>query len=134
MGIVKLDPWEKLELSQTDISSFLKDSDESLCPLCYEAGTYIPHIDIMEDDDRLHIIAELPGMKEEDVVVTCSDNILSLRGEKKREPTAMRYHRIERSFGDFTRQFRLPPSVKKGDLKIHFTGGLLEIDIEKSRS
>jgi HSP20 family protein len=135
MGIGKLDPWRKLEFGQSDMRGFLEDFRESACPLCYEAGTYIPRIDITEDDLHLRITAELPGMKEGDVEVTCRDNILSLRGvKKKEEPTAMRYHRIERSFGEFIRQFRLPPRAKKGDLNIHFTNGLLEIEIDKSRS
>jgi HSP20 family protein len=94
----------------------------------------MPRVDISEDQDHLYIMAELPGMKENDVQVTCSEGVLTIRGEKKQseEHKERNFYRLERSYGTFTRQFALPENVKEEEIQATFDDGVLEIKIAKA--
>ena len=78
--------------------------------------------------------AELPGMTQNDIELNLQDNVLTLKGEKKQEKKEEKedYHRIERSYGSFTRSFTLPAGVKQEDVKATFKDGILEISMPKS--
>jgi len=69
-----------------------------------------PPVDIAEDDKEHTVKAELPGMSKEDIKVTVEGGVLSITGECKveKEEKNKKYHRIERSYGTFTRSFTLP--------------------------
>jgi HSP20 family protein len=73
-------------------------------------GVWDPKVDISENDQRIAIHAELPGVKKEDVQVDVSDGVLTLSGEKCEEKKVEkeRYHRVERNYGKFSRHFALP--------------------------
>src|SRR4051812_9732316 len=72
--------------------------------------TWMPLVDITEDDKEYLITAELPEVKKEDVKVTVENGVLTVTGERKfeKEEKDKRYHRIERSYGSFARSFALP--------------------------
>ena len=76
-------------------------------------GSLVPRVNISEDTNSIFIHAELPGLSQEDVKVSVTDGILTLRGEKKKETMheERNYHRIERRYGEFVRQFTLPENV-----------------------
>ena len=65
-----------------------------------------PEVDISEDDRGYLLKADLPEMKKDDVRVTVEDGILSVSGERKieKEDQKKKFHRIERSFGNFPTQ------------------------------
>ncbi len=67
------------------------------------ASVWEPAVDALEDQDAIKLVAELPGVKPEDVKISLEHNTLTLRGEKKQtaESTAERVHRYERSYGAF---------------------------------
>src|ERR1700745_4461699 len=69
-----------------------------------------PEVDISEDDRGYLLKADLPEMKKDDVRVTVEDGVLSVSGERKseKEDNKRKFHRIERSFGNFRRSFTLP--------------------------
>src|ERR1019366_2684210 len=95
---------------------------------------YVPSLDICEDKENFYVIAELPGLEEKDVKVTVDDNVLTISGQKERkeEKKDRNYHRIERSFGEFTRSLSLPKHVKAGAINGTFKDGLLEITLPKT--
>ena len=66
------------------------------------------------------------------MTVECHDNVLTIKGEKRseREEEAEHRHYVERSFGSFTRGFRMPPSASN-DVKANFRDGVLTIEIAK---
>ena len=72
-----------------------------------------PACDVFEDKDSVKIVAELPGVKPEDVKLSLENNVLTIRGEKKQqaEERSDRVHRYERSYGIFERAFVLPSTV-----------------------
>ncbi len=98
-----------------------------------ELGTFSPRVDISESKENIWVRAELPGMKAEDVKITLSEGTLTLRGEKKRleESKTESFHRIERSHGEFVRQFSLPTGLDEDAVEANFVDGILEIKIPK---
>jgi len=96
-------------------------------------GFSSPNIDLYDDKEDLVVRAEIPGANEKDIDVSLEDGILSIRGERKLENEDKKdnYYRIERSYGSFSRSFRLPVKVKTNDAKASYKDGILEIRIPK---
>jgi HSP20 family protein len=92
-----------------------------------------PKVDVSESQDSVHVTAELPGMKEEDIEVTLSDGNLLIQGEKRAEKEAKEknYHRIERSYGSFHRSIPLPAEVDDKKVEASFQNGVLSIVLPK---
>ncbi|NOQ46822.1 MAG: Hsp20 family protein [Desulfobulbaceae bacterium] len=92
-------------------------------------GEMSPSVDIFEEGGEVVVKAEIPGMKKEDIDVTITENSLTIAGEKKQEEKVEKkdYHRIERSYGSFSRCFRLPENVDGTKAKASFKEGLLEV-------
>ena len=96
-------------------------------------GFSSPNIDLYDDKEDLVVRAEIPGANEKDIDVSLEDGILSIKGERKLENEDKKdsYYRIERSYGSFSRSFRLPVKVKTNDAKASYKDGILEIRIPK---
>ncbi|HEY1406459.1 MAG TPA: Hsp20/alpha crystallin family protein [Spirochaetota bacterium] len=93
-------------------------------------------VDMFEEGDNLVIKAELPGMKKEDINVDLKDDVITISGEKKSEEKTERkdFHRVERTFGSFTRRLRLPVEIKADKVEASFKDGVLEIKMPKSEA
>jgi len=96
-------------------------------------GAWTPPVDIYETAEDLVIKAELPGLSTEDVSVRVEDNVLTLKGERKRKEGIGRgnYHLIERPYGHFRRSFVLPNNVDHEKVQAQFKDGVLFIAIPK---
>jgi len=72
-------------------------------------------------------------MRREDFEISIENNILTLRGERKFEKKTEgdNYHRVERSYGSFTRSFTLPQNVTADGAKAHFDNGVLRVSLAK---
>lgn len=99
-------------------------------------GPAAPAIDLVEKENAYELIAELPGLDEKDVEVTISDDVLTIRGEKKeeREEKGRGYHFAERHFGSFRRAVRLPEDIDQQKIEAVFKKGLLTISLPKNPS
>ncbi len=97
-------------------------------------GQWLPSVDVSETDVELVVRAELPGMTHEDIEVDLQDNVLTLKGEKKRENTEEQesYHCLERTYGSFSRSFSLPAGVKAGEISATFKDGVLDVCLPKA--
>ena len=97
-------------------------------------GRWIPPVDVREHDDALEFTAELPGLAKDDLDITVEDRVLTLSGERKFESGEDKngYHRIERSYGSFTRSFTLPQEVEQDKVTAVFKDGLLTVRIPKT--
>ena len=91
-----------------------------------------PSVDVKEDEKRFCIEAELPGMEEKDVEVLLTDNVLTLRGEKRIEQDDAKHHYSERYFGQFERRIPLGTEVDAESVKAHFKNGVLKVEIPKT--
>lgn len=96
-------------------------------------GNWSPSVDIAEDENTITIEADLPGLKAEDVKLSIENYRLTLSGERKFENETKRdnYHRVERSYGSFTRTFTLPNTVNVEEVKADFSDGVLRVTLPK---
>lgn len=93
-----------------------------------------PKIDITDDEREVKIIADMPGMEQNDINVSIEDGILTLKGEKLSESENKETHFSERFYGQFER--RIPVGYELDDDKIdaHFANGVLKITLPKSEN
>ena len=98
--------------------------------------SWMPTVDISETENGFEILAELPGITENDVHVSVTDNQLTIKGEKRQEEKAedKNFHRVERRYGSFQRCFTLPKNVETADIKAEFKDGVLTLNIPKSEA
>ena len=115
-----------------DIDRFF---DEAFVPTRRQVreGDWAPRVDISEDDGKIVLRADLPGVNEKDVSVKVEDNVLTLSGERKfeKETDEENFHRVERTYGSFTRGFSLPETVDTDKIKAKYDKGVLTISIPK---
>src|SRR6478609_8835606 len=90
-----------------------------------------PEVDIIQDDHEYLLKADLPEMKKDDVRVTVEDSILSVSGERKseKEDLKKKFHRIERSYGNFRRSFTLPEDADSTKVTAEFRDGVLKVHL-----
>jgi HSP20 family protein len=94
-------------------------------------GTWAPAVDIFEQGDSIVLKAELPGIDPKDVDIRVENNVLTLRGERKFEADVQREscHRVERSYGSFSRSFTLPNVVDTEKIKADYRDGVLQVTL-----
>jgi len=97
------------------------------------AGSFVPAVDIYEDEHNLVLKLEVPGVNEDDLNVSLENNLLTVSGERKfeKEEKEENFHRIERRYGSFARTFRLPSTVDAEKVEASYDKGLLKITIGK---
>ena len=103
-----------------------------------EAATtaWQPLVDIFEEPDVIRLVAEVPGVKPEDVKITVESNLLTIKGTKQQvaEETAEKVHRYERTYGAFERTFRLSASIDPNKIKATYDLGVLTITLPKAET
>jgi HSP20 family protein len=97
------------------------------------AGSFVPPVDVYEDEHGIQLKMEVPGVDEKDIDIRLENNLLTVKGERKleKETKEENYHRIERSYGSFTRSFSLPNTVNTEDVKASYAKGVLTIGLGK---
>lgn len=92
---------------------------------------WLPALDVSEREGQLHVHAELPGLKPEDVKVELTDDALVIRGERKyeHEHHVGKAYRSERRYGEFYREIPLPEGVNAEQARAQFRNGVLEVSI-----
>ncbi len=102
--------------------------------LATDSGSWVPSTDIRETDSAFELHADLPGMTKKDVELTFEDNVLTLNGERRVEEKTedKGFRRIERSYGKFTRSFRVPTHIDADGIKASFKDGVLTVTLPKS--
>lgn len=96
-------------------------------------AAWLPFVDIFEDQDYIRLVAELPGVKPEEVKIFVEGNLLTIKGTKEQaaEEKAEKVHRYERTYGAFERAFALPVSVQPEKIKAAYENGVLTITLPK---
>jgi Molecular chaperone (small heat shock protein) len=92
-----------------------------------------PSVDIYETENEIVIKAELPGMEAKDIDIKLENNVLMLKGERRfeRESNKDNYHRVEMSYGNFSRSFSLPAFVDENKVRAEYNDGLLKVFLPK---
>ncbi|MBI4468440.1 MAG: Hsp20/alpha crystallin family protein [Acidobacteria bacterium] len=97
------------------------------------ATSWVPAVNIFENDQEVSVSVDLPGIKKEDVEITLENNVLTLKGTRKLENEEKRenYHRVERAYGTFARSFNLPNTVDAEKIGAEYQDGVLHIHLPK---
>ena len=129
MSLIKWDPFREFNTLPARLAFWGKDWEEPL-----STTTYVPSVDIFETDNEVVVKAEMPGMTKDDIQVSLSDNILTIKGEKKKEEekSDKDYYRSERVYGAFMRSLPLPAEVNPEKIHAAFKNGVLEVRLPKT--
>jgi HSP20 family protein len=116
-----------------DLNRFQREVEKSFFQGRNRPADFAPMVDVHEDEDALVLRADLPGVKREDIDIQVDGNVLTLKGERKLENEAdkRRYHRVERSYGSFVRQWQLPTNVDASKVDASFENGILTLKLPK---
>lgn len=91
-------------------------------------------LDVIERDDEFVVKASLPGINPDDLEITYSDNVLTIKGEIKREEEVeeARYHLRERRYGSFSRSISLPTRIDADQIEANYESGELHLRLPKT--
>ena len=134
MAIVRWDPFRDLNMLQDRMNRLFDDAGSTWRTDEPAATTsWSPSVDIFETEGEIVVKAELPGMDRKDIQLNLENNVLSLRGERKfqKETKDDNYHRIERSYGVFSRSFSIPATVDEERIRADYKDGVLKIVLPK---
>ena len=95
---------------------------------------WMPAVDMHETKDDLVLRLELPGVREKDVTVSITGDLLSIKGERhwEDESKEQKFLHVERLYGQFERLIQLPMAVQADNVKAAYRDGVLEITLPKA--
>ena len=134
MAVVRWDPFRDLGLLQDRMNRLFDDAGRGWRADEPAATTsWSPSVDIFETEGEIVVKAELPGMDRKDISLHLENNVLSLQGERRfvKETKEENYHRIERSYGNFSRSFSIPATVDEEKIRADYKDGVLKIILPK---
>jgi len=134
MAIVRWSPFRDLISVQQELNRLFDDLMSRRLEAGGEGAMWVPAVDISETADAVRVQLEIPGVQKEDVKVSVTNNVLTVRGEKKMEKEVKEenYHRIERAYGSFVRSLELPTVVAADKVKATYENGVLTVVLPKS--
>ena len=134
MTIVRWEPLRELNSLQSEMNRLFNTAfDQGPGTSANGLRRWMPAMDLVESGDFFVLRADLPGMSEDDVSIEFEDRTLTVSGERKAEHEGREegFHRVERSFGAFSRSLTLPQGIDADAVTASFDRGVLEIRIPK---
>ena len=130
MNIVRFDPFRDMAALQDRVNrifadAYRRDNDDLMT-----RGTWVPPVDIYETGNHeLVLRAEIPDVPREDIALRVENNTLTISGPRTMDDEIKeeQYHRIERTYGTFSRSFTLPPTVDTGAIGAEYKNGVLTV-------
>jgi len=122
------DPFEELRRMQERMTRLLEEFDRLTT-----TEITVP-IDVIDEDDKIRVVADLPGFNKEDIEVFIEDGDLVIRARRKEEveEKGRNYIRQERRYGEVYRRITLPVEVDVENIKARYNNGVLEIELPKT--
>lgn len=129
-----LAPWKGMDLLKREMDRVFDRFFEPQWDEPEAAGEWAPKVDVSETKDAVVVKAEIPGVEQKDINVSLQDQVLTIKGEKhhEKEEKDEKYHRVERSWGAFTRSFRMPVAVAGDKVSATFKDGMLTVTLPKA--
>ena len=132
--LTRWEPFREFATLQDRMNRLFRESfndagrDESLT-----TSTFAPAVDVYEDEHKVTLKIEVPGIDEKDINVNVENNTLTVHGERKieKEEKEENYRRVERQYGSFTRTFTLPQTVDTENVSATYDKGVLKITLPK---
>ena len=131
MAITRWDPFREVQALQNRVNSLFRDMNGENDPLT--AASFAPPVDIYEDEKKVVLKLEVPGIEQKDLDVRVENHTLTVKGERKfeKEEKEENFHRIERRYGSFFRAFTLPSTVDTENVKADYQAGVLKLELLK---
>ena len=132
--LTRFEPFREFATLQDRINRVFRDSyssagqDEALT-----TSSFAPAVDVYEDEHKVTLKIEVPGIDEKDIDVRVENNTLTVHGERKieKEEKEENYRRVERQYGSFTRTFNLPSTVDHENVQADYDKGVLKVKLAK---
>jgi HSP20 family protein len=133
MVVTRWDPFRELTTLQNRVNSIFQDYGRPSEDELTTTGNFVPAVDVYEDEHKIVLKLEIPGVSQDDVDIRLENNTLTVRGERKfeKEEKEENFHRIERRYGSFSRSFTLPNSVDTENIRANYEQGVLNIELSK---
>jgi HSP20 family protein len=130
MNIVRFDPLRDMATLQDRVNrifadAYRRDNDDLMT-----RGAWVPPVDIYETGNHeLVLRAELPDVPREEIALRVENNTLTISGQRKMDSEIKeeQYHRIERTYGTFSRAFTLPATVDTSAIGAEYKNGVLTV-------
>src|SRR3954466_16100334 len=128
MTVNRWSPFHDLNSLQSSLNRVFQDygrgNDELMT-----SGTFVPPVDIYEDQNGIRLKMEVPGMSQQDINISMENNTLTVSGERKfeKDEKEENFYRIERRYGSFSRSFSLPNTVDPQKVQATYEHGILSI-------
>jgi len=131
-----LAPWRGMETLRHEMDRLFDRFFEPRWDEFEGVGEWAPKLDFSETKDAYVVKAEVPGVEQKDISVQIQDQALTIKGEKHKEKEEKdeQYHRLERSWGAFSRTLALPMGVEAEKVSATFKDGLLTVKLPKAPS
>jgi HSP20 family protein len=131
MVITRWDPVRGVVAFQNPFTTLFRDLDEG--EGTQTTASFIPAVDVYEDEKKIVLKLEVPGIEEKDLDVSVEKNTLTVKGERKfeHEEKEENFHRIERRYGNFCRAFTLPTTVDTESVVASYNAGVLKVELTK---
>jgi HSP20 family protein len=132
MAITRWDPFREVVALQNRVNSLFRDFNEDAdSPLV--AASFTPPVDVYEDNQKVVLKLEVPGIEEKDLDIRVENHTLTVKGERKfeKEEKEENFHRIERRYGSFYRAFTLPNTVDTENVEAKYNAGVLKLELKK---
>ncbi len=132
MAITRWDPFREVVALQNRMNSLFGNlNNETENPLT--TASFVPAVDVYEDEKKVVLKLEVPGIEEKDLDVSVENHTLTVKGERKfeKEEKEENFHRIERRYGSFYRAFSLPSTVDTENIAAKYEAGVLKLELKK---
>lgn len=129
-----LAPWRGMDVLRQEMERVFDRFFEPRWDEFEAGGAWAPKLDVSETKDAYMVKAEIPGVDQKDLSVSLQNQILTIKGEKhqEKEEKDEKYHRVERSWGEFTRAIALPGAADTEKVNATFKDGVLTITLPKT--
>lgn len=132
MNLVRFEPWSIEDLLRSDFGRlttrrFPRENIET------PVADWVPPVDIIEENNRFVLRADVPGVAADDIEVSMEDGVLTVSGQRHAEShdEAKGMRRFERASGRFYRRFSLPETADAEGIAAKSANGILEVSIPK---
>jgi len=134
--LLSLNPFELMRRFTEEMDRTFEDAGLSRGAGGGETQSWVPPVDIFERDNNIVVRMELPGVENEDVTVSLTDDGLVIRGERRLDHEERRrgIYVSESTYGQFYRLIPLPDGVNVEQARAQLNNGMLEITIPMSEA
>lgn len=132
-SVVRLEPFQGMSDIQSEMNRLFDSFFGRPAVVATAERTWVPLCDMWESKEDLHIAVELPGVREKEIHLSITADVLTVKGERTwdRGVKDESLHRVERVFGKFERVIPLPVAVQSDKVTATYRDGVLEIRLPK---